>query len=126
FLFGSWCPVGQHGFCSSLLVLYAVTTAVYSLGVVLMAYEISRKIGNVSWLQLGFSVAIIAGIYRFHSTLQEVITVQLVLMMTLLLLVSVPFLRARSLLEPQQPPTAIPSGLRKVGRVEEKEAIARV
>src|SRR5207245_11172525 len=51
-LLGSGFPVGQHRFYSSLLVLYAVTTAVYSLGVVLMAYEISRKIGNVSWLQL--------------------------------------------------------------------------
>ncbi len=123
-LLGSGFPVGQHRFYSSLLVLYAVTTAIYSLGVVLMAYEISRKIGNVSWLQLGFSVAIIAGIYRFHSTLQDVITVQLVLMMTLLLMVSVPFLRERSLLEHEQPLTAIQSGLRKMKRVEENEAIA--
>ncbi len=123
-LLGSGFPVGQHRFYSSLLVLYAVTTAIYSLGVVLMAYEISRKIGNVSWLQLGFSIAIIAGIYRFHSTLQDVITVQLVLMMALLLMVSVPFLRTRSLLEHEQPLTAIQSGLRKMKRVEENEAIA--
>ena len=58
-----------------------------------MTYEISRKIGNVSWLQLGFSGAIIVGIYIFHDTLHSVITVQLVLMLVLLLLVSLPFLR---------------------------------
>jgi hypothetical protein len=50
----------------------------------------------VSWMQLGFSAAIIIGIYWFHSTLQSVITVQLVLMMFLLLFASLPFLRAVS------------------------------
>src|SRR5260370_21513647 len=89
-----------------------------------MAYEISRKIGNVSWLQLGLSVAMIGGMYRFHSTLQGVITVPPVLMMALLLMVTVPFLRERPLLEHEQPLTAIQSGLRKMKRVEENEAIA--
>ncbi len=84
-------PHGGPEFYSSLLVLYALTTAIYALSVVLMTYEISRKIGNVSWLQLGFSLAIIVGIYTFHDTLRSVILVQLVLMMILLLLVSLPF-----------------------------------
>ncbi len=123
-LLGAGFPVESRHFYSSLVVLYAVTTAVYSLGVVLMTYEISRKIGNVSWLQLGFSGAIIAGIYMFHSSLEEVILVQLVLMSGLLALVSVPFLRAPVLSELETPLTALPSPLKKTRRVEENEAIA--
>lgn len=123
-LLGAGFPVESRHFYSSLVVLYAVTTAVYSLGVVLMTYEISRKIGNVSWLQLGFSGAIIAGIYMFHSSLEEVIVVQLVLMSGLLALVSVPFLRAPAWSEVETPLTALPSPLKKTRRVEENEVIA--
>ena len=92
-LLGAGFPAEGHRFYSSLLVLYVLTTALYALGVVLMTYEISRKIGNVSWVQLSFSAAIIAAIYLFHGTLQTVIVDQLVLMMVLLLVVSIPFLR---------------------------------
>jgi O-antigen/teichoic acid export membrane protein len=92
---GQGFPLGRLVTYSSLLVLYAATTGIYSLGVVLMSYEISRKINNVSWLQLGFSAAIVLGIYLFHSTLKEVILVQLVVMMLLLATVSIPFLRSR-------------------------------
>ena len=92
---GQGFPLGRLVTYSSLLVLYAATTGIYSLGVVLMSYEISRKINNVSWLQLGFSGAIVLGIYLFHSTLKEVILVQLVVMMLLLATVSIPFLRSR-------------------------------
>ena len=95
FVLGSGFAVSGGGSYSSLLVLYAATTGIYSLAVVLMSYEISRKIGNVSWLQLAFGGAIIAGIYLFHGTLRDVITVQLVLMLVLLVMVSIPFLRAR-------------------------------
>ena len=123
-LLGAGFPVESRHFYSSLVVLYAGTTAVYSLGVVLMTYEISRKIGNVSWLQLGFSGAIIAGIYMFHSSLEEVIVVQLVLMSGLLALVSMPFLRAPAWSELETPFTALPSPLKKTRRVEENEAIA--
>lgn len=90
---GAGFPLGAQNPYASLLVLYAATTGIYSLSVVLMSYEISRKIGNVSWLQLGFSAAIIAGIYTFHNTLQNVIEVQLVLMFLLLGVVSIPFVR---------------------------------
>ena len=76
-----------------LLSLYAATTATYALSVVLMAYEMSRRIANTGWLQLAFSGAVIAGIYAFHSTLREVILVQLVLMVFLLIAVSMPFFR---------------------------------
>src|SRR5207245_7206702 len=92
---GSGFPLNRGIPYSSLLLLYAATTGIYSLGVVLMSYEISRKIGNVSWLQLGFSGAIILGIYLFHGTLQDVIIVQLVVMMLLLISVSVPFFRTQ-------------------------------
>jgi O-antigen/teichoic acid export membrane protein len=130
-LLGSGFPSEGHNFYSSLLVLYALTTAIYALSVVLMTYEISRKIGNVSWLQLGFSLAIIVGIYTFHDTLRSVILVQLVLMMILLLLVSLPFLRrpepadasAASLGAISQVPH-FESGLRKIRRVDENMVIA--
>lgn len=94
YILGSGFQVQAQGSFSSLLVLYAVLTGIYSFSVAIMAYEISRRIGNASWLQLGFSAAIALGIYVFHSTLHEVITVQLVSMILLLLVVSVPFLRA--------------------------------
>ena len=75
-----------------LLALYAVTTIVYSLSVVIITFEISYKITNTSWVQLAFSGVVIAGICRFHSSLREVILVQLVLMVALLLFVAMPFL----------------------------------
>ncbi len=123
-LLGSGFPIEGRQFYSSLVVLYAVTTAIYSLGVVLMTYEISRKIGNVSWVQLGFSAAIIAGIYMFHSGLQVVIEVQLVLMSALLALVSVPFLRTPKLSDAVVSETGPAAPLKKTRRVEENEAIA--
>jgi O-antigen/teichoic acid export membrane protein len=125
-LLGSGFPHEARHFYSSLLVLYALTTAIYALSVVLMTYEISRKIGNVSWLQLGFSAAIIVGIYLFHDTLHSVITVQLVLMLILLSVVSLPFLRRSS-------PMALlaksefrdsEGGLRKLKPVDENVVIA--
>jgi O-antigen/teichoic acid export membrane protein len=122
-LLGAGFPTEGHGFYSSLLMLYALTTALYSLGVVLMTYEISRKIGNVSWMQLGFSGAIIVAIYLFHGTLQTVITDQLVLMMVLLLMVSVPFLRTKVAAEPVRVRYEF-SGLTRLRRVDENEVIA--
>ncbi len=77
----------------SLLALCAAMAGVYSLSVVLIAYEMSRRIANTGWWQLGVSGAIVAGIYLFHSTLREVVLVQLALMIVLLAVVSLPFLR---------------------------------
>lgn len=77
----------------SLLSLYAAATGTYSLSVVLMAYEMSRRIANTGWLQLVFSGAIVVGIYFFHATLRQVVMVQLVLMVLLLVAVSLPFFR---------------------------------
>jgi len=121
-LLGAGFPAVSGGSYSSLLVLYITTTAIYSLAVVLMTYEISRKVGNVSWLQLIFSGAIIVGIYLFHSTLEQVIVVQLVLMMVLLLGVAVPFSRAVSM---SGSGTWCPdTGLRKIRKIGENEVVA--
>src|SRR5262249_51779407 len=91
----------------------------------LMSYEISRKIGNISWLQLGFSGAIVLGIYMFHSTLKEVILVQLVTMLLLLVGVSVPFLRnARNSVISTDVSAAPPENLVRLRRVDENEVIA--
>ena len=75
-----------------LLALYAITTIVFSLSVVIITFEMSYKIANTSWIQLAFSGLVIAAICRFHSSLREVILVQLVLMAALLVCVALPFL----------------------------------
>lgn len=77
----------------SLLSLYAIATGFYALSVVLMTYEMSRKIVNTGWLQLIFSGVMVVAISIFHSSLREVVQVQLVIMSLLLVAVSVPFLR---------------------------------
>lgn len=79
-----------------LLSLYAASTGMYALSVVLIAYEMSRRIANTAWLQLLFSGLIVSGIYFFHEDLKQVVIVQLVLMSLMLVAVSVPFLRMRS------------------------------
>lgn len=81
-----------------LLALYAVATGLYALSVVLMAYEMSRRIANTGWLQLAFSGVLVIAIGVFHATLRDVIMVQIVLMALLLLLVSFPFFRRYKLL----------------------------
>jgi O-antigen/teichoic acid export membrane protein len=122
---GAGFPAGLESHFSSLLVLYAATTGIYSMGVVLMSYEISRKIGNVSWLQLGISAAIFGGIYLMHNSLQNVITVQLVLMMVLLVLVSIPFLRAQSRSSGNSSGGSVgENGIHRLRRVPEEEIIA--
>lgn len=76
-----------------LLSLYATATGLYALSVVLMTYEMSRKIVNTGWLQLIFSGVLVVAISLFHQSLREVVQVQLVIMALLLVAVSVPFLR---------------------------------
>lgn len=77
----------------SLLALYAAATALYSLSVVLIAYEMSRRIANTGWLQLLFSAALVLVIGAFHGTLRDVVMVRIVLMALMLAMVSFPFLR---------------------------------
>ena len=91
-LFGSqFAGTGKYGI-PYLLALYAATTSIYSLSVVIIAYEMSYKIANTGWVQLAFSAALIAGIYRLHSSLQQVLWVQLVMMTLLLSVVAAPFI----------------------------------
>ena len=91
-LFGSHFGIATGRNLPVLLSLYAATTTVYSLSVAIIAFEMSRKIANTGWVQLAFTAVLVGGMYRFHSSLEEVILVQLVMMVLLLMFVSVPFL----------------------------------
>lgn len=122
-LFGAgFLLLGHHGF-PYLLALYAVTTVVYSLSAVIITYEMSYKIANMSLVQLLFSAFIVIGISRYHSSLQQVILVQLVLVSILLLIVAVPFLRA-GVQEPARRLLASTPPVRLLRRVTEDEVIA--
>ena len=92
-LFGAHFDITSYGALAPLLILYAITTGIYSLSSVIITYEMSRKIANTSWLQLAFSGALALGIYLMHQTLHQVILVQLVLMVVLLFLLTIPLLR---------------------------------
>jgi O-antigen/teichoic acid export membrane protein len=92
-LFGAQFNVGNYGALAPLLILYAVTTGIYSLSSVIITYEMSRKIANTSWLQLAFSGALALGVYMLHDSLHQVIMVQLFLMIALLCLLIVPLIR---------------------------------
>jgi O-antigen/teichoic acid export membrane protein len=123
-LFGSGFQIAGRFGLPYLLALYAITTIVYSLSVVIITFEMSYKIANTSWVQLAFSGVVIAGICRFHSSLREVILVQLVLMVGLLVCVAIPFLIS-SLANPTELLLASSyRPLRLVRRVSEDEVIA--
>jgi O-antigen/teichoic acid export membrane protein len=107
-----------------LLALYAITTVVYSLSVVIITFEMSYKIANTSYVQLAFSGVLIGALCIFHSSLREVILVQLVLMAVLLVFVAMPFL-VDSLSNPKQLLAGgMCSPVRLLRRVSEDEVIA--
>jgi O-antigen/teichoic acid export membrane protein len=118
-LFGAQFDLDNYGSLAPLLILYAVTTGIYSLSSVIITYEMSRKIANTSWLQLVFSGALALGVYTLHDTLRQVILVQLVLMAVLLLLLFIPLLRAQ---EAQRASFAT-GGLRFLRALSEEEVI---
>ncbi len=91
-LFGSHFALQNFGGLAALLILYAVTTGIYSLSSVMITYEMSRKIANTSWVQLAFSGALVLGICLFHTSLRQVIFVQLFLMVILFVMVALPLL----------------------------------
>ena len=120
-LFGSHFELGNYGGLAALLILYAVTTGIYSLSSVMITYEMSRKIANTSWAQLAFSGAVVVGICVFHQTLRQVILVQLILMVILLVMVALPLLR-REIAPPEEIRNF--SGLSILRSLSEHEAIA--
>ncbi len=107
-----------------LLALYAITTVIYSLSAVIITFEMSYKISNGSWIQLGFSAVVIAGIWRFHSSLRQVILVQLVLMLILLALVAAIFVIELLADSYTNHPSGVFPPVRVIRRASEDEVIA--
>jgi O-antigen/teichoic acid export membrane protein len=120
-LFGSHFAISNHANLASLLILYAITTGIYSLSSVMITYEMSRKIANTSWIQLAFSGGLVAGICIFHSTLRTVIFVQLLLMVLLFVLVALPLLR-KEINAPEE--TRVHARLSVLTSISENEVIA--
>lgn len=106
-----------------LLSLKAVVTMVFSLSITIIAYEMSYRIANTAWVQLAFAAAVIGGICRFHSSLREVLAVQLLLMVLLLLVVGIPFLISMFREARTSGRSASPA-IRVIRRVSEDEVIA--
>lgn len=119
-LFGAHFDMGNYGALAPLLILYAITTGIYSLSSVIITYEMSRKIANTSWLQLAFSGALALGIYLLHKSLHQVILIQLILMVILLLVLLVPLLRNHL----TAPVPLVYSGLRMRRLLTEEEVMA--
>ena len=111
---------GAAGNLPKLLALYAATTSVYSLCIVFIAYEMSHKIAHTAWVQLAFSAVLIGSIYKFHSSLEQVIRVQLVMMVVLLLVVAIPFVLSSA----ENVQGNFVSEIRTIRRVSEHEVMA--
>lgn len=114
---------GPHGL-PYLLALYAITTVVYALSAIIITYEMSYKIANTSWVQLAFSGVVIWGICLYHSSLRQVILVQLVLMGALLVFVAMPFLFEALDFSDRTQLSGAFNPLRLIRRVSEDEVIA--
>lgn len=123
-LFGSQFATAHGIAFSNLLTLYAVSTGIYALSVVIIAYEMSRKIANTGWFQLLISGVVIAGIYFFHSSLAQVIWVQVITMIFLLLCVAIPFLVSWAKRHHDAERFTFPGFVRLRRRVSEDEVIA--
>jgi len=121
--FGSQFQISGYGSIPTLLILYATTSGIYSLSAVIIAYEMSRKIANTSWLQLAFGGLLVIGIYIFHASLWQMIFVQLVLMSALLAIVAVPVVWSSFMSSAGPLPETI-GNIRKRHPVSEQEAIA--
>ncbi len=113
---------GPHGM-PYLLSLKAVVTMVFSLSIIVIAYEMSYRIANTAWVQLAFAGMVIAVICRFHSSLREVLLIQLLLMLLLLLVVGIPFLLS-TLRDTGASSKAASPAIRLIRHVSEDEVIA--
>ena len=76
-LFGNGFAIAGKYNLPYLLALYAFATVIYSLAGVIITFEMSYKIANTSWVQLMISGVLIVGICEYHSSLREVVLVQL-------------------------------------------------
>jgi hypothetical protein len=106
---------------SALLTEYAAMTGVYCIAVVVMMYEISRRTGPAAWVQLGASVLLTGAIWRYHSSLPQVIFVQLLVMCGLLVSVTIPLFHKQ---EESEPYPAAWEPLHRLRPVPEEEIIA--
>jgi O-antigen/teichoic acid export membrane protein len=123
-LLGSGFAKIGHYPVSSLFAMYAVTAIVYSLSAVIITFEMSYKIANTSWIQLAFSGAMVVGICLFHSSLREVILVEMFLLVMLFLLVALPFL-VNSLTNPKELLiTGVGHPIRILRRISDDEVIS--
>ena len=120
-LLGKAFLLATPGAFSALLTQYALMTGIYSIAVVIMMYEISRRTGIAAWVQLGASVMLAAAIWRYHDSLYQVILVQVFVMGGLLVVVTIPLLQEQDEVEPP-PTTAEP--LKRLRPVPEEEIIA--
>ncbi len=121
--FGKGFQLTGYGSLPGLMILYAVSTGIYALSVVVISYEMSRKIANTALVQLAFGGALILGIYMFHDSLRQMIWVQVVLMTLLLAIVTVPILWSSFMSE--APPLQETRGnIRRLRPITEQEAIA--
>jgi len=123
-LFGAQFQTASSTEFRHLLILYALSTAVYSLSVVLIAYEMSRKIANTGWFQLLIGAAVVGGIYRFHSSLAQVIWVQVFMMAILVVFVSIPYLMRLFRGGDRDEQSIVPGSIKLRRRVDENEVIA--
>jgi hypothetical protein len=86
-LLGKQFLLGTARSFSTLLTEYGAMTGVYCMAVVVMMYEISRRIGTAAWVQLGASLLMAAAIWRYHHSFSQVILVQGIVMGGLLFVV---------------------------------------
>ena len=107
-----------------LMALYAMTTVIYSLSVVIISYEMSYKLANSSWLQLIFSGAVVLGISFYHSSLEQVIMIQLGLMILLILFVALLFV-AETIRNSTRSVTSTSHPFQLVRSITEDDVIAR-
>jgi hypothetical protein len=106
---------------SALLTEYAVMTGIYCLAVVIMMYEISRRVGTAAWLQLAASVSLTGAIWIYHNSLAQVILVQVFVMSGLLVAVTIPLLNEQD--EADDVPEAA-EPFQRIRPVAEEEIIA--
>jgi O-antigen/teichoic acid export membrane protein len=113
--------LGTAASFSTLLAEYALMTGIYCIAVVVMMYEISRRIGTAGWVQLGASILLAGAIWRYHGSLSQVILVQLFVMSGLLVVVTTPLFREQG--EPELSP-ALSEPLQLLRSVPEEEIVA--